>query len=201
VENISAIASVLVGGGLAVIPTESFYGIAACTADDRALSRLVGLKERQPGSPLPLLASSLADVASRFELRGSMRAMAENLWPGPLTLALRPMSGSGIGDVLVAQDGTAGVRVSGWSFLRELCACVGCPLTATSANLRGGEPVVKTGDLNPIIESMIDLVVDGGVTAGGRPSTVVGNNCDGELVVIRKGAIDVATLAPFGVDS
>ena len=84
-------AEVLNGGGVAVIPTDTVYGLAARPDFPAAVDRLYAIKGRAARKPIALLASDIAAV-ERFGYPLSFRAreLAERHWPGALTLVLPP---------------------------------------------------------------------------------------------------------------
>ncbi len=173
-------------GLLVAFPTETFYGLAALASDRAALARLAAAKLRPAGKPLPLVA---ADAQAAFALwervPDDARRLAGCFWPGPLTVVAQ--AGPGVAPEL-APDGTVGVRVPGSEQARELSRLAGGPIVSTSANPSGGPPPVSVADLAPDLLERIDLVLDGGRTPGGLPSTVVEVG-EGEPRLVRAGAI------------
>ncbi|MGA8890887.1 MAG: Sua5/YciO/YrdC/YwlC family protein, partial [Anaeromyxobacteraceae bacterium] len=84
--------------------------------------------------------------------------------------------------------GGVGVRVPGSALARELARLAGGPVVSTSANPSGGPPPATPGALDPDLLSRVDLVLDGGPTPGGAPSTVVRLG-EGGAVLVREGAV------------
>jgi len=185
------VAEVLRSGGIAVYPTETFYGLGAVATASEALERLVASKLRPPGKALPLIA---CDRDMAFSLWKSVPeeaiALARRFWPGPLTLVLEAAPG-----LLpeVTGEGTVGVRVPGSAVARELSRRCRAPLVSTSANLSGGPPVARVEDLDPALLARVDAVLDGGPVAGGLPSTVVEVRA-GRLRLLRAGALPWAEI-------
>jgi L-threonylcarbamoyladenylate synthase len=173
-------------GLLVAFPTETFYGLAALASDRAALARLASAKLRPEGKPLPLVA---ADASASFALwepvPAEARRLAASFWPGPLTVVAR--AAPGVAPEL-APEGTVGVRVPGSELARELARLAGGPIVSTSANPSGGAPPVSVADLAPDLLERIDLVLDGGRTPGGLPSTVVEVG-EGGPRLVRAGAI------------
>ena len=135
-------------GKVALVPTETVVGLVAA---ERGLDRIHEIKGRDPNKPVALLCSSPEEG---FALAASVpllaRRLAEQYWPGPLTLVLEHPAG-----------GTIGVRVPADSTVRAVLAAYGEPLYATSANL-SGEPAPKgLEDVDPRVSEAVDLVVPG----------------------------------------
>jgi L-threonylcarbamoyladenylate synthase len=152
------------------------------------VERLVQAKGRPDGKPLPLLAANLSQVEAVARLSPLARRLAAALWPGPLTLVVpaRP----GLHAAITGGGGTVGVRVTSSRVAAALARSAGGALVATSANLAGEPPAAAAGALDPALVSRLDLVLDGGPTPGGLPSTVVAVE-GARLRLLRPGATSV----------
>ena len=169
-------AEIIRAGGVVAIPTETFYGLAADVRNEAAVARIFEIKGRPASMQLPLVAASVDQVIAQLgPLDAKSRQAAETYWPGALSLIV----GEGTGHA---------VRVPSHEFVRALCARTGVLLTATSAN-RTGEPAAETAqDVAAALGSLLDLIIDGARTPGGKPSTIVDLR-SGEARVIREGAL------------
>jgi L-threonylcarbamoyladenylate synthase len=171
-------------------PTETFYGLGADALDAAAVARVFRAKGRPPDKPLLVLVDSVG-MAERLvaELPARARALMARYWPGPLTLVLR--AGPEVPPALTAGTGTIGVRLSSHAVARALVTAATRPVTAPSANPHGA-PSPRTAD--EVLAGLpgIDLVLDGGATPGGPPSTLL-DMTRTPPVVLRPGAV---TLAP-----
>jgi L-threonylcarbamoyladenylate synthase len=186
-DAIARAAAVLRGGGIAAIPTDTLYGLAADPFNAAAVARIFTIKSRQMERAIPLIAASFEQVERTI---GAMPPLAGRLarafWPGPLTLVLPapdrlPAEVTGGGT-------TVGVRVPAHDVARALCEAVGGLLTATSANI-SGEPATSEADVVAArIGTRLDLIVDAGTTPGGPASTIV-EVIGPEPRLIRAGAI------------
>ena len=92
---------------------------------------------------------------------------------------------------MISEHGTIGVRLPNHSQLRNLLIRTG-PLTGTSANRTGQDPAVTAEDVQHDLGTNIDLILDGGQTFGGQPSTVF--QIHPELRIIRHGAISLSAI-------
>ena len=169
----------LLEGGVAVIPTDTVYGLAAHPGRPEAVARLYTLKERPRDKPIPLLiADETALEALGARLDETARRLAQRWWPGPLTL------------VIDTPGGTEGVRVPDCALTRELLRQCGGALRATSANRSGKPPALTAAAalaaLGPAAKTL--LVLDDGPAPRGRPSTVV-RVTEGTIEVLRPGAV------------
>jgi L-threonylcarbamoyladenylate synthase len=168
-QELSSLRELLSRGGVAALPTETFYALAADPTSERGVSRIFEIKGRDEEKPLLVLFSSRAQlealgVAPRLDVIDRLF----HLWPAPLTAVL-PLRAP-----IAASRGSAtlGVRMPADPAVRELLDAVG-PLTGTSANRSGTPPLVDPDEVARSLSAHLDLLVDGGTTPGGAPSTIV----------------------------
>jgi L-threonylcarbamoyladenylate synthase len=183
---ISEATTLLTKGGVAIIPTDTVYGIAAHPAQQEAVARICTIKGRPTGKPIALLASE-PEAVERFGARVPevAKRLASLYWPGALTL------------VLPCGEGFEGFRVPAHEGTRALIAACGGVLRVTSANLSGEMPATSAVSALKDVGLEADLVIDGGVSPGGVASTVVKVTDDGKLTVIREGAIPSEDILKF----
>jgi L-threonylcarbamoyladenylate synthase len=186
---ISEAAAVLRDGGLVAFPTETFYGLGAAALQPAAVHRIFEVKGRPDDRPLLVLVDSVAMVASvARDITPHARALMERHWPGALTLVL-PASPC-VPREVTAGSGTVGVRLSAHPVARALVTALGGPITAPSANPTGREPPTTAAAVAAYFGDALTLVLDGGPTAGGAPSTVLDVTVDPPRV-IRAGAVRI----------
>ena len=189
-RGIQAAASALDRGELAVIPTDTVYGVAARPDVTGATERIFEAKRRPRDLTLPVLAATIADAqeVGTFDDRAS--ALAARFWPGGVTLVLR-RSELSLGWDLGAERRSVGVRVPDHPVARALLERTG-PLATTSANL-SGEPTPE--DCEGVQAAMGDQVAvylcAGTLTP--VPSTVV-DLTEPEPRVLRTGAVPPAAV-------
>jgi len=186
---------ILETGGVIVYPTDTFYGLGASGFHAGAVGRIYRIKRRTAGKPLSLVISDytmLREVAA--ELPPELPGLAEAFWPGPLTLVL-PAS-SRLPEALMGAARTIGVRIPDHAWLRDLVRTAGFPLTATSANLSGADETADPREAVRVFMGRVDLIVDGGITPGGRPSTVLDLSVRPPRI-LRPGAVAAERLRPY----
>ena len=175
-DDFERAAKVLNGGGVAVIPTDTVYGLAARPDCPAAVERLYTIKGREAKKPIALLASDIAAIERfGYRLTGKARELAERHWPGALTLVI----------------GAEGFRIPDHDRTRRLLAACGGVLRVTSANLSGQRPATDAPQALADVGLSADFVIDDGVSPGGVPSTVVRVREDGSLELLRQGAVEV----------
>jgi L-threonylcarbamoyladenylate synthase len=178
---------VLKTGGIVAYPTETFYAIGAKFDREESLQRIYRLKQRPQEKAMPLIVGSrelltmVADAVNR-----TAEILMERFWPGPLTLILpakRELS-----FFLTAGTGKVAVRIPGQSCALHLARAAGFPFTATSANISGMPPALNAKTVIEYFHGGIDLIIDGGSTPGGLPSTIA-EVTDESVKVLREGII------------
>jgi L-threonylcarbamoyladenylate synthase len=191
-SQIGAIAGGLLEGGIAAYPTETFYGLGAAAFSKKAVAKIYALKRRDTGKPLSLIASDMEMVKElASSLPGIFWTLADEFWPGPLTLVLN--ASAALPGFITGPGGSVAVRIPPLTWLRKLVGRLCQPLTATSANLSGERELADPRDVEAAFGGRIALIVDGGCTPGGAPSTLVDLTA-GPPRVLREGAIPAAKI-------
>jgi L-threonylcarbamoyladenylate synthase len=184
-EDIAAGVAALARGEVIGFPTETFYGLGVDALDPSALERLRARKGRGAEKAISVLVTEAMLEAVVAEVSPAARALMAAHWPGPLTLALPARPGLPEGLVM---EGCVAVRWSPHPVAQALLEGLGRPLTATSANPAGAPPPTTAAGVRAYFAGC--LVVDGGETPGGQPSTLA--RVRGEVVeVLRAGAVPI----------
>jgi L-threonylcarbamoyladenylate synthase len=172
-------------GGLAVIPTDTVYGLACDPYRADAVARLVAVKGRSTEQPIAVVASSVEVLFDTLpEVDGRLRRVVSELLPGPYTLVL-PNPAQRFPSLTGSRPETLGVRVPQVeSVARTLLELLGA-VAATSANVHGGADPRRVSDIPPEIVAAA-AVVDGGELPG-TPSTVL-DLAGPQPIVLREGA-------------
>ena len=179
--GVAEAADALRTGAIVVIPTDTVYGIGALP---EAAAAIFDLKQRPRDKALPVLGSDVGQLGGIAELDDGARALAEEHWPGPLTLVVRRVPAF-TADLGGTNPETVAIRVSAHPIARELLELTG-PLAVTSANVSGEPPATTYEEACALAPDLICL--DGG-TCDGVPSTVL--SLVGEPKVLRRGGLDL----------
>jgi L-threonylcarbamoyladenylate synthase len=182
-------AAALRAGGLVAFPTETYYGLGAAALDPSAVRRIFDVKGRPQSRPVLVLVDGQDMVETvTLGLPPAARALMARHWPGPLTLVLRARPSVPL--EVTAGTGTVGVRLSSHPVARGLVHALGAPVTAPSANPTDGQPATTAAEVLAYFDGAIELVLDGGATPGGLPSTVLDATVD-PPVTLRAGPVRV----------
>ena len=178
-------------GGIASIPTDTVYGLAALATDSRAIAGLVEAKGRASDQPIAVLFDSIAAIARHLADPHVLDQVAP-FWPGGLTVVVRAAPDSPIVQPVVSEGGTIGIRKPDDALARTVIRACGGVLAVSSAN-RHGEPAAISAD--EVIATFGELlpVLDGGDRRDGLASTVLDLTVDPPRI-LREGAVDVSTL-------
>jgi L-threonylcarbamoyladenylate synthase len=188
----------LEAGAVVAIPTDTVYGLAVDPSRPGATDDLFAMKGRPESLDLPVLIGSIDQaeaLAGPAGLSSPARRLAQEFWPGPLTIvvARRP----GLQWSLGSHAQTIGLRIPDHAVARALCGAVG-PLATTSANVHGAEPCTDADEVRRVFGADV-VVLDGGHCAG-APSTVV-SLVEASPRCLRLGALSWAAVsAAAGVD-
>lgn len=189
-DSIKYAFEVLKKGGLVALPTDTVYGIGALAFDGKAVESIYAAKERPAEKAIPILIAEIMDinkVASKISL--TTRRLAARFWPGPLTCVV-PKKPT-LPEIVSATD-TVGVRIPDQATTRILLRLTG-PMAVTSANISGQPSPTTVEEVLAQLNGRIPLIIDGGKTPGGTPSTVV--DCStSELKILREGPISMQDL-------
>ncbi len=169
------------------MPTETVYGLAADATDPQAIARIYEVKGRPRFNPLICHVASVAMAEELAVLDDASRRLAEEFWPGPLTLVLPLAPGSPVHPLATAGLETVGLRMPA-GFARDLIAAFGRPLAAPSANMSGRVSPTTAAHVASDLGDRIGLILDGGPASVGVESTIVKITGDGAWL-LRPGGL------------
>jgi len=178
---------ILEDGGLVAFPTDTVYGVGSLVFDGKAIESIYAAKDRPIEKAIPVLIADADDMDKvGLDIPDIARRIAARFFPGPLTCIIpkQPTLPSA-----VSATSTVGVRVPDHKVARALLRAAG-PMAVTSANI-SSQPSPSTADeVFAQLNGRIPLIIDGGKTPGGVPSTVVDCASD-EIKILREGPISL----------
>lgn len=200
--DLDSVADALKTGALALLPTETVYGVGVCVgayggydrvpAPQTGYGRIFTLKRRDVAQTVPWLVGGIGDL-DRFgeDVAPEIRALAAAFWPGALTLVVK--ASPSVPAFMRAADNTVALRASASPVIQYLVRACGSPLAVTSANTHGAPAPASFADAEDRIVEGVDVAVDAGATACRDASTIVAMR-DGKLEVLREGAISASRI-------
>ena len=177
-------------GRLVAFPTDTVYGLGALAFDAQAVESIYLAKDRPVEKAIPVLIWDITDLEKiSDDIPNLARRLASRFWPGPVTVLVpkRPTLPEAI-----SATSTVAVRVPDHSVARDLLRVAG-PMAVTSANISGQASPSTAEEVFAQLNGHIDLIIDGGRTPGGVPSTLVDCSMD-EIKILRAGPITLAEL-------
>ena len=172
-DVIAQAARVIKDGGLVGLPTDTVYGLAADATSDAAVINVFRAKGRPIDKPLIALISTMAMAEACGEFSAPALALAEEFWPGPLTLVLPRGPASPLSPLI--HQGAPGVslRIPGNKTARAVVEAAARPLTAPSANPSGAPSPLTAEEVAAGLGSHVALVIDGGQASDSLGSTLL----------------------------
>lgn len=187
-EGIDAASEMLRQGGLVAFATETVYGLGADATNDRAVARIFEAKGRPSFNPLIVHAPSAEAHRNWAVFNDQAEALAEQYWPGALTLVLPRHPNAAVSLLVSAGLETIAVRVPDHPVAQALFRQAGCPVAAPSANRSGLLSPTAAAHVHASLGNAVDLILDGGDCHGGLESTVV-SLTGPEPLLLRPGLI------------
>lgn len=170
--------------GVVVFPTDTAYALGCDATDPKAVRRIFGIKDREPGKALPMIVADMKMAKKFFLFSAHALRLAKRHWPGPLSIIL-PVRGKKIARSALSM-GTAAVRVPDSKIARGLSRMLGAPIIATSANVSGMPAAYSIRALSLPVKVPI---IDAGALPRRKASTIVRIAENGTVEVLRQGPI------------
>ncbi len=184
-EDIIRAKSILDGGGVVAIPTETVYGLAANATDPLAVAKIFQVKNRPFFNPLII---HLPDIGKVEKYTKNIPSLAYDLWekfsPGPLTILLEKVDN--LPDIVTAGSPRVAVRIPDQPLTLQLLKRLDYPLAAPSANPFGYVSPTTAQHVADQLGDQIPYILNGGSSSVGVESTIIGFE-DGETIIYRLG--------------
>jgi L-threonylcarbamoyladenylate synthase len=173
---------ILKEGGVAVMPTDTIYGIVARAENKEAVERIYKLRKRAPDKPCIILIADIAEL-SKFSIQYSeeQRRKFKDHWPGPVSIILNCPDEKF--SYLHRGTKTLAFRIPAIEEMRNFLEHTG-PLVAPSANAEGQPPAKNIAEARKYFGNDVDIYVDQGELAG-EPSRVIKMESNGNVTVLR----------------
>jgi len=178
-------AAIIKDGGIALVPTETVYGLAADAFNFEAYKRVYKIKGRNYRKPLVIMTPDIKSAEILVEIPKKALKIAQKFWPGQLTLIFPTTE---LGKILSGGRENLGVRIPNNEFMLKLLKELNSPIWTTSANASGKNSAKEFSDVSEF-EGIADIMVDGGKCEFSFESTVI-DMVHFPYVIIRKGCLD-----------
>lgn len=163
--------SVLAEQGVVAYPTEGVWGLGCLPESEKAVHKLLKLKQRPVNKGLVLVAACIQQFSAYLEaLDESSMSVLRQHWPGPVTF-LVPHNGTAPPWIVGAHK-TVALRVSAHPLVREICLAVNSPLVSTSANPANHPPARDVLQVRRYFGSELDAICPGNLGNAEGPSEI-----------------------------
>lgn len=194
-ESVREAAEILKNGGIAAIPTETVYGLAANALDENAVKSIFTAKGRPQDNPLIVHISNFEMIKPLVvDVPKLAQKLAERFWAGPLTMIFDKTDV--VPSVTSGGLSTVAVRMPANDAARAVIEKCGFPLAAPSANLSGKPSPTSARHVFEDMNGKIPLIIDGGECTVGVESTVICFNGD-RIHILRPGGVTAEMLSEF----
>ena len=185
-EDIAKAVKTLKSGGIILYPTDTIWGIGCDATNDEAVKRLFDIKQRPAAKSMLML---IDDADRLYDYITDVPEMAITLCEvseKPITIIYD--NATGVSPLLIADDGSVGIRITSEHFSKELCRRLGRPLVSTSANLSGEPTSGIFAEIPDEIIDSVDYVAEyrRGENSAPAPSSIVKLHSDNTFKIIRK---------------
>ena len=186
-KDIKKVIDTLNKNGVVILPTDTVYGIAADASNEEAVRKIYEVKHRKFTKPCNILVSNI-DMIRKVTKNVSPEEekIMKKYFPGALTMIFD--KNDKIPNIVTANLDTRGLRMPNNKFLLERREKYGKPIVATSLNLAGEESYTNVEKIEKTLKNNVDLIVDGGETKIGIPSTIIKIE-DKKIRILREGPI------------
>lgn len=179
----------LAKGESIIIPTDTIYGLACDALNERAIEKLLKIKERDRQKGLPIFVNSIEMARRLAYIDKKKKEFLHKIWPGQVTVVVYAK------DIIprAATGGreTVALRMPDYKFVLDLISSFEKPITGTSANISGNEPIRSAADAASQWKNKKTapaLIIDGGELINTEPSTIV-DITGTSPIILRSGVI------------
>lgn len=184
--NINYLAGILKRGGVAIIPTDTVYGLIGDATNEETIKKIFTIKHREKTKPLLILVSNM-EMLNRYVENISNRELAiiNKFWPGPLTIIFN--NKKNLSNILTANKNEIAIRMPNNKTLLNLINKLDRPIIATSANIAHQKTITSLNLLEDSIKENVDYIYDIGYLED-NPSTII-RVLNTKIEIIRAGSI------------
>ena len=186
-------------GRIIVYPTDTVFGLGTNPRSSEGVSRCFSIKTRDNSKRLPVLYSSLKELAEVAIIDKRARSLASHFWPGKLTMILPLTHDADYPELLTGKDRTIAARIPGHKCALNLIRSCGGSLIGTSANISGNRSIVDPEDEELArIASKCDYFLKGKCGDSNLSSTIVDLATNSsEIRILREGAVKTETILAY----
>ncbi len=176
------LARILADGGVAIVPTDTVYGIICDASNEEAKEKVYKLKNRSKRKPLIGFIDTPGKVRLFASASPGQLEFAGGYWPGPSTFIFKSREAW---PYITSEEGKIAFRIPRNNFLLQVLGYFKA-VASTSANISGQADSASFADIGDELKEKVDLCIDGG-QGSGRPSSIW--DITGEEPVMARGSV------------
>ncbi|UYM15424.1 L-threonylcarbamoyladenylate synthase [Endozoicomonas euniceicola] len=159
-------------GGVIAYPTDSAYALGCLIGEKKAVDRIRSIRHLHDKHNFTLVCRDLSELAIYAQVNNSQYRLLKSATPGPYTFILKG-SREVPRRLMHPKRRTIGIRVPECAIVNALLTELDAPIMSTTLHLPADDqPMTDAYDIRQLLESQLDLVIDGGYRDG-IPTTVV----------------------------
>ena len=184
--NFELLCNLINNGELAIVPTDTVYGIIADATNEETIKKVYMAKRRSFSKPLIIMVSSIEMLKKYVKnISDVEKRLIEKYWPGRLTILFK--RNNKISDLLTNGGDYIGIRLPDNKELCKLMNMLNKPLVSTSANISDNMTITEISMLEDELKNSISYIVDGGILDD-LPSTLIKVE-DEKIIFLREGEL------------
>ena len=184
--DLDKLVNVINDSGIAIVPTDTVYGIIGNALDESVIHKVYEVKKRDYSKPLILMVSSIDMLEKYVESINELEAkLIDKYWPGKLSILFK--KNDSISDLVTSGSEYVGIRYPDSKDLIELMKKLDKPLISTSCNISSKEVITSIDMLDGDIRKYVSYIYDGGALSN-ESSTIV-KVINDKIEIIREGSL------------
>ena len=168
-DAIKTASKIITAGGLIVYPTDTLYGFGVDSRNQSAINKINEIKKRN--SPISVICWSI-NICSKWVEVSQNNLLEASRYLNESSTVILPVKKNIVHSSILGSDQTLGIRIPQYSFPIDLCKELNLPITTTSVNETGSDPLNDPALIIDKFGSKIDLIIDAGILPKSRGSKI-----------------------------
>lgn len=193
-DEINKIIDVLSKGEIAILPTDTVYGLTGDATSLKAIKLANDIKKREKPQPLLILVSNI-DMLKKYtkNISDLELEVINKYWPNKLTILFE--KNDLLSDELTASSPYVGVRMPNNKLLLDIMNKYNKPLLSTSANIHSKDVITKISLLENEMRDSVSYIYDAGELSTTASTLIKIEN--GKIKILREGELASQILKDF----
>ena len=195
--NVDHVVNIIVSKELAIVPTDTVYGIIGDALDENVIRKVYEAKRRDYSKPLIIMVSSFNMLNKYVKYINELeQKLIDKYWPGKLTILFK--KSELVSDLITNGSDLVGIRFPDNKDLIDIMNRLDKPLLSTSCNISNKDVITSVDMIEKELLSKVSFVYDGGELSD-ISSTIV-QVIDNKIRIIREGELSPLLIEEFRGD-